>query len=108
MFSWIHIEDLHRIILFLEAHKQLDGIFNCSSPNPVKNKTFMKTLRQSMNVPFGLPLPAWILEIGAALIKTETELLLKSRWVIPEKLLKAGYLFEYPSLDKALKNILNN
>jgi uncharacterized protein (TIGR01777 family) len=108
MFSWIHIEDLHRIILFLEATKQLDGIFNCSSPNPVKNKTFMKTLRQSMNVPFGLPLPAWLLEIGAALIKTERELLLKSRWVIPEKLLKAGYVFEYPSLEKTLKNILNN
>jgi len=107
MFSWIHIEDLYGIILFLQLHKELTGVFNCSAPNPVKNKTFMKTVRKNMNVPFGLSSPGWLLKIGAVIIRTETELILKSRWVIPEKLLKAGYVFKYPSLDGAVKNILN-
>ena len=106
MFSWIHIEDLLSIILFLQSHKELKGVFNCSSPNPVNNKTLMKTFRQTMNVKIGLPSPAWLLEIGAVIIKTETELILKSRWVVPEKLLGSGYTFKYPSLEMALANIL--
>lgn len=61
-----------------------------------------------MNMPIGLPTPKWLLEIGAVIIKTETELILKSRWVIPETLLKAGYVFKYPTLNEALKDILNN
>jgi uncharacterized protein (TIGR01777 family) len=107
MFSWIHIEDLFSIILFLQLHKELKGIFNCSAPNPVKNKILMKILRQHMGVKSGLPSPAWLLKIGALIIKTETELILKSRWVVPEKLLKAGYSFKYPTLDIAFKDIVN-
>lgn len=68
----------------------------------------MKTFRQSMKVKIGLPSPAWLLEIGAVIIKTETELILKSRWVVPEKLLEAGYTFKFPTLETAFKNILNN
>ena len=108
MFSWIHIEDLFSIILFFQSHKELKGVFNCSAPNPIDNKTLMKTFRQVMRVKIGLPSPAWLLEIGAVIIKTETELILKSRWVIPEKLLESGYAFKYPTLEAALKNILNN
>lgn len=108
MFSWIHIEDLLSIILFLQSHKDLKGVFNCSSPNPIDNKTLMKTLRQTMNVKIGLPSPSWLLKIGAVIIKTETELILKSRWVVPEKLLQVGYTFKYPTIDSALNNILNN
>lgn len=107
MFSWIHIDDLYNIILFLQSNNDLKGVFNCSSPNPVKNKTLMKKLRQEMNVPFGLPSPKWILEIGSVIIRTETELILKSRWVLPEKLQQAGYSFKYPTLDGTLKNILS-
>lgn len=106
MFSWIHIEDLFNIILFLQSHKQLNGAFNCSSPHPVDNKTLQKTLRQTMGVKFGLPAPAWLLKIGALIIGTETELVLKSRWVVPERLLAEGYSFAFPTLDTALKNIL--
>jgi uncharacterized protein (TIGR01777 family) len=106
MFSWIHIEDLYNIILFIQSNKALQGAFNCSSPNPVDNKTLMKTFRQVMKVKIGLPSPAWLLEIGAVIINTETELILKSRWVVPEKLLNAGYTFKYPYLEDALKNIL--
>ena len=106
MFSWIHIEDLCNIIVFLQSREELSGIFNCSAPNPVTNKILMRTLRQHMRVSFGLPSPTWLLKVGALIIKTETELILKSRWVIPERLLKAGYIFKYPTLDSALQDIL--
>jgi len=108
MFSWIHIEDLFNIILFFQLHKELKGVFNCSSPNPIDNKTLMKTFRQTMNVKIGLPSPEWLLKIGAVIIKTETELILKSRWVIPEKLIQSGYSFKHPIIETALKNILHN
>ncbi len=107
MFSWIHIADLYNIILYLQKHKELNGAFNCSSPNPVDNKTLMKTFRQAMHMRIGLPSPKLLLEIGAVVIKTETELILKSRWVVPERLLNAGYTFEYPTIDVALNNIID-
>ncbi len=108
MFSWIHIEDLFSIVSFFQSHKKLKGVFNCSAPNPVDNKTLMKTFRQVMKVKIGLPSPTWLLKIGALIIKTETELILKSRWVVPEKLIKSGYTFKFPTLETALTNILNN
>lgn len=107
MFSWIHIADLFNIITYLQTNKELAGVYNCSSPNPIDNKTLMKIFRQTMNVKFGLPYPKLLLEIGAVFIQTETELILKSRWVLPERLLDAGYTFKYPTIDKALKNILD-
>jgi hypothetical protein len=106
MFSWIHIEDLFNAIIFLQKHKELSGVFNAAAPNPVNNKTLMKLLRQIMNVKIGLPSPVWLLKFGAVLINTETELILKSRWVVPEKLLQSGFQFTYQTIDKALKNIL--
>ncbi len=105
-FSWIHIEDLKNIILFIQSHQEMKGVYNCSSPNPVDNKTLMKTLRKEMGIPFGFPAPEWLLKFGAVLIHTETELILKSRWVIPERLLESGFTFSYPVLDKAFENIL--
>ncbi|OCA87802.1 TIGR01777 family protein [Bacillus sp. FJAT-27225] len=106
IFSWIHIEDLYQIILFLMEREDLDGVFNCSSPKPVSNRDFMKKMRNAMNVPFGLPSPKWLLEMGSLLINTETELVLKSRWVIPERLQKEGHIFSFESLDSALNDIL--
>lgn len=105
-FSWIHIEDLFGIIVFLRDNEELRGVFNCSSPNPVTNRELMGSLRRAMHAKFGLPASKWMLEIGAFFMKTETELILKSRWVIPERLLKAGYSFKYDTLDKALRQIL--
>ena len=84
----------------------MKGVYNCSSPNPVDNITFMKTLRKAMAMPFGLTAPKWLLTIGAVLIKTETELILKSRWVLPQKLLQKGYPFSFPTLDNAFQNLL--
>jgi uncharacterized protein (TIGR01777 family) len=106
MFSWIHIEDLCRIMLFINEHKNLEGVFNCSSPNPVTNKTFMQKLRHFMKIKIGLPSPKWLLEFGAIFIGTETELVLKSRWVLPERLLNDGYDFLFPSVDKAFEDLI--
>jgi uncharacterized protein len=107
MFSWLHIEDLFRIITFVQQHTELSGVLNTAAPNPVSNKTLMQLLRKNMGIAFGLPTPVWLLKMGAVIIKTETELILKSRWVIPERLSAAGFQFQYPEMDMALKNILS-
>ncbi|WP_419881367.1 TIGR01777 family oxidoreductase [Peribacillus sp. B-H-3] len=106
-FSWIHVEDIYRIITFLQEKEYLSGIFNCSSPNPVTNAELMENLRKAMGVKAGLPSAKWMLELGAVFIKTETELILKSRWVIPERLVKEGFTFEYSRIDDALHQILS-
>jgi uncharacterized protein len=106
MFSWIHIEDVYQIILFLQERQALSGVFNCASPETVSDRELMRTLRKTMCVPFGLPAPRWMLEAGSVMIKTETELVLKSRWVIPERLEREGYTFRYKSLEKTLQDIL--
>jgi len=108
IFSWIHIADVFGIIRFVMEDPEIRGVYNCASPNPVTNKILMKTFREKTHTRIGLPSPAWLLKIGAVIIRTETELILKSRWVIPEKLLRAGYIFKYPILDGALENILSN
>ena len=108
MFSWIHIEDLYQCIVFLQQHQELTGIFNTSAPNPVTNKNLMQVFRHKMKMPIGLPAPEWLLKFGAILIKTETELILKSRWVIPERFLQAGFTFQYSTIDAALEDILND
>lgn len=107
MFSWIHIEDIFRSMLFVMEHEDLDGIFNCSSLNPVMNKDLMGRLQKALGVPIGLPSPEWLLEIGAVLIRTESELVLKSRWVLPERLRQAGFTFSYPTPKPALGDIVN-
>ena len=106
-FSWIHMEDVFRIILFLKDREDLEGVFNCSAPEPVTNRELMAKLRMAIGVPFGLPSPGWLLELGAKLIQTETELILKSRWVIPARLEQEGYTFQFAKLDKALADILD-
>lgn len=106
MFSWIHVEDLHRVCLFIEDNKQLEGVFNCAAPNPVSNEELMRLLRERSNRSFGLPAPKWMLEIGSALIRTESELVLKSRWVIPARLEESGFTFQYPTLESTLEEIL--
>ncbi|MCH1625702.1 TIGR01777 family oxidoreductase [Fredinandcohnia quinoae] len=107
-FSWIHIEDLFNITQFINDNKELNGVFNCSSPYPITNRELMNQLRTSLNRKLGLPSPKWMLEMGAVFIGTETELILKSRWVIPEKLEKAGYSFTYQKIDDALQQIVRN
>src|SRR5690606_11546013 len=106
LFSWIHMEDLFRVIEFVMAHPGLEGVYNAAAPNPVTNAEFMRVMRRKLNMPLGLPAARWMLEMGAFMLRTETELLLKSRWVIPEKLLAAGFDFKYPTIDVAIDDLL--
>jgi len=108
MFSWIHIEDIFQIIQFVESEKDIKGVINCSAPAPVTNEDFMRTFREVKKIPIGLPSSTWMLKIGAFIIGTETELLLKSRWVIPEKLLDYKYEFQFPTINRALSDIIHS
>lgn len=105
-FSWIHEKDFTNAVHFILNNRQLSGIYNVSSTYPVKNDEFMKALRRILKMPFGLSMPKWMLEIGAWVIRTETELVLKSRRVVPEKLVEQGFEFQYPRLDIALEDLL--
>jgi uncharacterized protein (TIGR01777 family) len=107
MFSWIHIEDLFRVIRFVMKNEDMKGIYNCAAPQPVTNRIFMKEMRNILKPLIHLPSPKILLKIGAWFINTETELVLKSRWVIPKKLLIKGFVFQYPTIEKALTNILD-
>lgn len=108
MFSWIHIEDTCRMIKWIFEHKEMKGAYNCCSPNPVTNKELMRTLCKVTDHKIELASPAWLLKAGAFLIRTEPELVLKSRWVIPTRILESGFQFKYPYLLDALKEIINN
>ena len=101
-FSWIHVDDFTRSIDFIIQNKHLDGYINIVSPEPTTNNNLMKSVRKVVGISFGIPLSNFILKIGAAIIQTETELILKSRNVIAKKLLDAGFTFKYPFLEKAL------
>lgn len=103
--SWVHVQDLARIIDWFIQNKNTSGPYNCTSPHPIRNKNFMEKIRQSFNVPVGLPAPEWLLKIGTFILRTEAELVLKSRKVVPQKLLDEGFSFRFTELDKALKNI---
>ena len=105
--SWIHEQDVALSIEWLLNQKEIKGIVNCTAPDAIKNNELMKSLRKAYGVPFGLPAPAWLLEIGAKIIGTETELILKSRWVKPSVLLNSGFKFQYGFIDNAIHDILS-
>jgi NAD dependent epimerase/dehydratase family enzyme len=105
-FSWIHLADVAGALDLLESRADLDGVVNLSAPEPVTNVELMRIIRRALRMPVGLPAPRPVLEVGAWLIRTETELLLKSRWVVPERLLQAGYTFRHPGLEGAIADIL--
>ena len=105
--SWIHADDFCGCIDHLISDDSLSGTVNVASPNPVANAEFMKSLRQTLGVKFGLPAAKWMLEIGAVFMKTETELLLKSRRVVPGRLLAAGYKFQFPQWQTACSDLAN-
>ena len=106
MYSWVHIKDTCRMIEWLYNHNDLEGVFNCSSPSPVTNDEFMKTLRTITGSKFGLPSYEWMIRLGSKIIGTEAELVLKSRWVIPSKITETGFTFNYPYLNEALQEII--
>jgi uncharacterized protein len=105
--SWIHEQDAAQCTEWLLQHPDLNGTINCTAPLPLKNAEFMACLRKAYGIPLGLSSPAWFLKIGAIIIGTETELILKSRWVLPKRLLDSGYQFMFSDAEHAVKDILN-
>jgi len=106
IFSWVHVEDYFRILQFIIENNTLKGIINCTSPQPLNNKDFMFSLRKTAHAHVGIPAPKIAIYLGAKLIGTEPELILNSSYVIPKRLLDAGFKFNYPSIEKALVDLL--
>jgi uncharacterized protein (TIGR01777 family) len=103
--SWIHEKDFARAVAFVIENK-LENEINIVSPNPIRNVDFMSKLRKAVGMPFGISQPKWLLELGSKIINTETELVLKSRNVIPKRLQENGFIFKYESVDKTFENLL--
>jgi len=103
--SWVHGHDFVRAVDWLIAHDELAGPVIVAAPNPLPYADFMRALRRAAGAPVGLPATRWMLEIGAALMGTETELILKSRRVVPGRLLEAGFAFEYPTWPEAAREL---
>ncbi len=103
--SWVHYQDFVRAVEWLIEHEEVDGIVNVASPNPLPNAEFMRILRQACGIPVGLPANRWMLEIGAVFMRTETELILKSRRVVPAILLERGFEFRYPEWRDAAHDL---
>jgi uncharacterized protein len=110
--SWIHDVDFVRAVCWLIEHEEMDGAVNLAAPNPVPNAEFMRALREAwgsagggIGVRIGLPATKWMLEIGAVLMRTETELILKSRRVFPARLLESGFEFQYPHWPEAAREL---
>jgi uncharacterized protein (TIGR01777 family) len=95
--SWIHEHDLCAATDLLIAREDLAGPVNLCAPEPLPNRDFQAALRTALRTPVGLPSPAWLLELGALFLRTDTELVLKSRRVVPGRLLAAGFTFRHPA-----------
>jgi hypothetical protein len=105
VFSWVHVDDVVRAIVHLHADPAIAGPVNVATPHPVTNAEMMAAVRAAFGRRHGLPLPAGVLELGARVIRTEAELVLKSRWVRPGVLLASGFAFDHPTLPDALAAI---
>ena len=104
--SWIHEADFARAVEFLIEHQELDGPVNVAAPNPLHNFEFFEALRDAWGMPNGVPAPAPLIEIGAFFLRTESELVLKSRRVVPTRLLDAGFEFEFPTWPEAAQDLV--
>jgi uncharacterized protein (TIGR01777 family) len=104
--SWIHDLDFIRSVYWLIEHEELSGPINLASPNPLPNREFMRVVREAYGMPIGLPAMEWQLAIGAFLMRSETELILKSRRVVPKLLTDSGFEFEFPEWKKAAEDLV--
>jgi len=103
--SWIHEFDFVRAVRFLIDNDDLAGVVNICAPNPLPNSEFMRELRRAWEIKIGLPASSLMLEIGAFFMRTETELILKSRRVVPTRLLKHGFEFRFPNWSHAAEEL---
>jgi uncharacterized protein (TIGR01777 family) len=103
--SWLHDADLVRSVFWLIEKDELSGPVNLAAPNPLPNAEFMRLLRKAWGAPVGLPATKWMLELGAFTLRSETELILKSRRVVPTRLLQSGFAFQFPNWREAAKDL---
>src|SRR5690606_32354562 len=104
--SWIHERDFVKLIDWLMKNEHISGVIHASSPNPVSNADFMRALRKRVGVPMGIPTPAWAVRLGAWVIGTEPKLALEGRRVVSSVLEKAGFQFDFPEMQGALRNLM--
>jgi uncharacterized protein (TIGR01777 family) len=104
--SWIHEDDFVRAVEFLIDRDDLDGPVNLAAPGPLPQRAFMRALRNAWGMPVGLPATKWMAEIGALALRSDTELLLKSRRVVPGRLLDAGFAFDHPRWPEAAADLV--
>jgi uncharacterized protein (TIGR01777 family) len=103
--SWIHDADFVRAVQWLIADETMEGAVNLAAPTPLPNAAFMRTLREAAGMPIGLPAAEWMVTLGAIAMRTETELVLKSRRVVPARLLAAGFTFDFPEWGAAARDL---
>ena len=103
--SWIHMDDFLRSVEFVMRDPFIDGIVNATAPDFPTTRELMKAFRETVGMPIGLPSAKWMLTIGAALMGTETELVLKSRWAEPLRLREAGFRWRYPMAVDAIEDL---
>ena len=106
MVSWIHSHDFCKALFFLANNNQSNGAYNLCSPHPISNQKLMKIIQRKLNMPIGLPAYKWMLKLGALIIGTETELILKSRRVIPKRLTNEGFRFDNEYFEDAISNLI--
>jgi uncharacterized protein (TIGR01777 family) len=104
--SWIHEADFARAVEFLIDHEEMEGPVNIAAPHPLPNREFMEAMRDASGIPNGFPMPSPLIELGALLMRTESELVLKSRRVVPGRLLEAGFEFEFPEWAEAAEDLM--
>jgi uncharacterized protein (TIGR01777 family) len=104
--SWVHEDDFVRALDYLVEHEELEGPINVASPHPVPNEEFLRTLRKAWGTRMGLPASEWMLEVGAFFLRTETELILKSRRVVPGLLQRSGFEFRFPEWRGAAEELV--
>ncbi len=100
--SWIHGEDFCRAVDWLIEREECAGVYNICSPNPLTNREMMRLLREDAGMPIGLPTARWMLRVGTFLLRTEMELVVKSRRVVPGRLVDEGFVFRYPEFADAV------
>ncbi|MFE9628233.1 epimerase [Streptomyces sp. NPDC006527] len=104
--SWIHDHDFVRAVEFLTGREDITGPVNLAAPTPLPHRSFMRALRSAWGVPVGLPATRWMAEAGAFVLRSDTELLLKSRRVVPGRLLEEGFAFEHPEWPEAAEDLV--
>jgi NAD dependent epimerase/dehydratase family enzyme len=104
---WIHETDFIRSIELLIAAEDFTGVVNLASPHPLPNRDFLRAIREAWGTRIGLPTALWMIEIGTLLMRTESELILKSRQVVPGRLLAAGFQFIFPYWPEAARDLVS-